>query len=150
MAVTDRIEGLYSTEQRGLLSLAWLILGSREAAEDAVQECFARLGVRGIDDIDNPAGYLRSMVLNECRRTIRHRRRVQPTAEMAEGLHLDSYLGELTDALARLTPKRRMAVVLRYYADLPVIEIAEVMSCRPSTVSSLINRAMKDLKEALR
>ena len=61
MAVTDRIEGLYSTEQRGLLSLAWLILGSREAAEDAVQECFARLGVRGIDDIDNPAGYLRSM-----------------------------------------------------------------------------------------
>jgi RNA polymerase sigma factor (sigma-70 family) len=148
--VSDDIEGLYRQERRSLIQVAWLILGSREAAEDAVQESFARLGSRSWEGIDNLAAYVRTMVLNECRSVIRKRDRIRPTADTPDDIHLDEYIGDLKGALDALTPKRRMVVVLRYYCDLPVGEIADVMQCRPSTVSSLLHRAMIDLKEVLR
>jgi RNA polymerase sigma factor (sigma-70 family) len=147
--VSDDIEGLYRSERRSLIQLAWLILGSREAAEDAVQECFARMGARSWEGIENLGAYVRTMVLNECRSVIRKRDRIRPTADIPADIHLDVYIGEFKDALDGLTPKRRMVVVLRYYCDLPVGEIAAVMQCRPSTVSSLLHRAMIDLKEVL-
>ncbi len=51
--------------------------------------------------------------------------------------------------MGRLPPRRRTAVLLRYWVDLPVTEIADWMDCAPSTVSSLLNRAYRDLEEHL-
>ena len=42
-----------------------------------------------------------------------------------------------------------MAVVLRFFDDLPEREIAEVLGCRPGTVKSLLSRSMQKLKESL-
>jgi RNA polymerase sigma factor (sigma-70 family) len=55
----------------------------------------------------------------------------------------------MLDALGSLTARKRTVVVLRYYEDLEVNVIAELMGCAPSTVSSLLHRAMKDMKEIL-
>jgi RNA polymerase sigma factor (sigma-70 family) len=58
----------------------------------------------------------------------------------------DTYL---LDALAQLTPRRRIALTLRYYADLPESEIADVMGARLGTVKSLISRGLADLRKVV-
>ena len=49
-----------------------------------------------------------------------------------------------------LTPRQRLAVVLRYYEDLSEKQIADILNCRPGTVKSLLARSNATLKEALR
>jgi RNA polymerase sigma factor (sigma-70 family) len=86
--------------------------------------------------------------VNRCHdhhRRVGVRRRVPPPPpEIAqEGPELD----ELWSVLARLPERRRAALVLRYYEDLPVNEIARLLGCRPGTVSSLLHRGLADVKE---
>lgn len=52
---------------------------------------------------------------------------------------------EMLDALARLAPRRRAALVLRFYADLSEADIAEVLGCRPGTVGSMVHRGLRQL-----
>jgi RNA polymerase sigma factor (sigma-70 family) len=56
----------------------------------------------------------------------------------------------LADAIAALPPKRRAAVVLRYYLDLSEADIAETLGVRPGTVKSLLSRGLAELRLALR
>lgn len=144
------VQALFEDERPGLVALAWMLLGSREAAEDAVHECMARYGGRATDAVGNPGGYLRQMVVNECRTVLRRRGRTRALAAGDLPAHIDSNLVDLKDAVDRLTPRRRTAVLLRYYCDLPVNEIAVHMGCRPATVSSLLRRGLRDLQEVLR
>ena len=149
MPATDVLKMLYRDQQRSMRSLAWMLLGDRESAEDAVHDCFSRLETRSLTGIDNPAAYLRTCVVNQCRSVLRTRSRFDHRADPPQMLHHDSTVVEFHDALLHLTVRRRTAVVLRYWCDLPVNEIADLMSCRPSTVSSLLHRALNDLKEVL-
>jgi RNA polymerase sigma factor (sigma-70 family) len=52
----------------------------------------------------------------------------------------------LLSAVARLTPQRRIAITLRYYADMTEAAIAETMGVRVGTVKSLISRGLADLR----
>lgn len=53
-------------------------------------------------------------------------------------------------AVAALPPRERAAIVLRYFADLPVSDVAAVMGCQPGTVKSLTSHAVAHLDRALR
>jgi RNA polymerase sigma factor (sigma-70 family) len=55
----------------------------------------------------------------------------------------------LADALARLAPDRRAALVLRYYEDLPVQEVADILGVAPGTVKSMVHRALAELREVI-
>jgi RNA polymerase sigma factor (sigma-70 family) len=55
----------------------------------------------------------------------------------------------LADAIAALPPKRRAAVVLRFYLDLSEADIAETLGVRPGTVKSLLSRGLAELRSAL-
>lgn len=137
-------------EQRPrLVVYAAMLLGSTAAAEDVVADSIAKLIASTHLEIDNPAAYLRTTVLNRCRKELRRRGRLRPLRPDDLEPYLDPPHLELLDAVARLTPRRRMAVLLRYYLDLPVNEIAQSMGCAPSTVSSLLHRALRDLEEVL-
>ena len=155
MADRRPIEGgpaeFYATHFADLARLAYLLTGSAEAAEDAVQDVFTRC-LHRIDDLDHPRSYLRAAVVNECRtrhrraaRAERHRLLDRPPGDV----DLPHELVETRDALAELTPRQRAAVVLRYFADVPDAEIAEILGCRPATVRSLIHRAIDRLREVL-
>jgi RNA polymerase sigma-70 factor (ECF subfamily) len=52
------------------------------------------------------------------------------------------------EAVSRLPKRQRTALVLRYYADLPVDEVAALMQCAPGTVKSLTHHAIGALRQA--
>lgn len=150
MTVVDEVEALYREQYDPLVSSALLILRDRALAEDVVQSCFERFASRPRDGILRPSSYLRRMVVNDCYAVAKRRQREEPVAEPEGAAHLDPELADFDWALRALTPRRRIAIVLRYFDDLPVNEIAELMEARPSTVSSLLRRGLIDLKEVLR
>jgi RNA polymerase sigma factor (sigma-70 family) len=143
------VDDLYQASAARMLTTAWMLLGSRHAAEDAVQEAFATLAARDMAAVREPEAYLRTVVVNECRSVMRRRRRASETWAEPDGVHLDSSDLEMREALARLSPKRRTVVVLRFYEDMKVDDIAALLGCRPGTVSSLLHRALKDLREVI-
>ena len=139
---------LYRRERPGLLRLAFLLVGSVEAAEDVFHDAVASVAPH-LDSADKPGAYLRSAVVNAANMWHRKADRSlpEPTDPVVEGL--DDRTVELWQTVNLLTERRRTAVVLRYYLDLPVKEIAEHMDCAPGTVSSLLHRAMADMRKEL-
>jgi RNA polymerase sigma-70 factor (ECF subfamily) len=52
-------------------------------------------------------------------------------------------------AVAQLSPKLRLVILLRYFDELPYERLAEALNCSPGTVASRLNRAHKALAEKL-
>jgi RNA polymerase sigma factor (sigma-70 family) len=142
-------EDLFRSRYEPMVRVAFLLVGSRAEAEDVVQDAFARIELRWAR-LDNAEGYLHRCVVNRSYDVLR-RRRLEQRLRL---LHRDDRTTELEadelgDALASLAPKRRAAVVLRYYAGLPEREIAEVLRVRPGTVKSMLHRALAQLREVI-
>jgi RNA polymerase sigma-70 factor (sigma-E family) len=141
---------LYRASHAGMVRLAWLILGSRSVAEEVVHDAFLSVHQRWAG-IDNPGGYLRRAVVNGClrsrRRSLSERRSWSRLGEPpATG---DPAVDSMWDAVQRLVPERRAVVVLRYWADLPHGEIAEILGCRIGTVRTRLHRALADLRKEI-
>ena len=147
-------EAFYREQHVPMLRLARLLTGSVTEAEDVTQDVFVRIAPR-LGTLDEPAAYLRTMVVNACRSHHRHeavKARVASTQEAElerSEPSVPSHLVELADALAVLPERQRAAIVLRYYADLPEAEIAELLGCRPTTVRTLVARGMAALREVI-
>lgn len=143
------LDGLFRSRWGPSVRLATALTSDRGVAEELVQEAFLEVMQRW-DGVDNPEGYLRTVVVNRCRnhqRGMGVRRRHTPAAPP---LTVDApELDEMWAALAALRPRRRTALVLRFYEDLPIDEIARLLECRPGTVSSLLHRGLADLRKVL-
>ena len=152
------VGALYQSHAMGLIRLAYLMLGDRPGAEDAVQDAFCGL-YRHWDrlaDPDRALAYVRTAVLNACRSALRRRtlgRRLtiyQPPGASAEATALgNEERHEVLQAVRRLPGRQREALVLRFYLDLPEAETARIMGLRPSSVRSATHRALKALGQSL-
>lgn len=136
--------------QRGpMVRLATSLVDVRERAEEIVHDAFEKT-LLAWDRLDQPGGYLRRCVVNGCHSELRRRRVVRRHADTPTGAGAvpadDMYL---LDVLARLTPKRRIAVTLRFYADLTEADIAALLRLREGTVKSLISRGLADLRKVV-
>lgn len=144
----DDLLALYRREYRSMVRLAYVMTDSNELAEEVVQDAFVKVHRRW-RHVRRPAAYLRQAVVNECRsrhRRGRFERRVEePPEEVVPGVHVDG----LGHTIQRLSPRRRAAIVLRYYEDLDDDEIAEILGCRPATVRSLVHRGLAQLREMI-
>src|SRR6266511_3090389 len=116
---------LFSARGDELLRLALLLSGSRQLAEDLVQEEFARLWQRW----DN----------------LRHQLVLPAVAQPPDSAGRLDVLG----ALARLPMGKRACVVLRFYADLSEEETARLLGISPGTVKSQTHRALAQLARLL-
>ena len=146
-------EALFSREQKQMLRLAILLVDDRAAAEDIVQEAFAAVAARW-DSIEVPGAYLRTSVVNGSRLVLRQRRterrrdeRMRTDASSRASVPVE--LVELDAALGALSIRKREALTLRYFDELPLGEVAAVMRCKPSTVRSLVRRGLRDLRKEL-
>lgn len=141
---------LYVAQHDRLVRLAFVLTGSREVAEDVVQDSFVRL-YRRWELAEHPDRYLRQIVVNECRS---HHRRSGRERDRRAKLYVvdatfDRHGVELADVLLELPYRQRAAIVLRFYSDLSEAEIAEALGCRPGTVGSLIHRGLERLRNAI-
>lgn len=152
----DRFAALFHTHAARLVRLAAL-LGDPDP-EDVVQEAFCKVyGARARlrdEAHGNVVGYLHTAVVNLVRD--RHRRR--ETARDKQHLVLVDTVAPVGEpesrravmaALAGLPQRKREALVLRYWLDLPLAEIAETMGVRTGTVKALISRGLDTLAKDL-
>jgi RNA polymerase sigma-70 factor (sigma-E family) len=144
-----------------LVRLATLLLGDRAAAEDVVQDVFARVWERRdrLAAAGFTAAYFYRAVVNGCRSV--HRRRgasgaggelLSPeSATSAEDVVLRADEDRrVLSALATLPRRQREALVLRYYQRLSEAEIAAAMRISRGTVKSTTARGLAALGRRLR
>jgi RNA polymerase sigma-70 factor, ECF subfamily len=133
--------------------LACVMLQDPQAAEDSVQEA-ALKAWRKLGQIRSGAPmqpWFFGIVANECRSTRRARWWSVVTGHEADR-SVESHSAAVdrgTDvqrALMRLTYRARLVVVLHYYFDMRLEEIAVVLNCRPSAVRSQLYRALDRLR----
>ena len=153
---------LYLRYRDDALRTASLITGSRADGEDVVQEAFVQCYQR-IGQLRDPArfkGWLWTLMTRAAWRACRRRGREEPVAEFFEdgGRAGESALGtvlrteqsrELFRAVQALGKKQRVGIVLYYFDDLSVREIARVLECREGTVKSRLFAARRSLQKAL-
>ena len=136
-------------------SLAGYLLGNEAEAHDATQEAMARAwkARRTLRDPQAFEGWLDRIVVNACMDRMRRRRVVQ-SVEMEAGHEVPAAdpfgrllsKDEVGRALDFLTPEQRAVVVLRFWRDLPVDQIAERLGCPTGTVKSRLHAAMAALR----
>ena len=152
---------LFRDHHLELVRLALVMVGNLATAEDVVQDAFERLfrGWPGLRQRASGLAYVRSSVLNGCRSV--HRRAAvarrhapglaeRPDAGGPDGASAAADRGDLAAALRRLPRRQREVLVLRYYLDLDVAEIADTLRISPGTVRSTISRGLARLTRALR
>lgn len=147
----------FEAERGRLGAVAYRMLGSRAEAEDAVQEAWLRLQRAG-EGIDNPAGWLTTVVGRICLDMLRARgkRREDPIDGEGEMQHADPAAradeqAALADSvglallvvLERLTPAERLAFVLHDMFDVPFEEIGRIVDRSPVAARQLASRARR-------
>ena len=137
--------------------LALAILGSELEAEDAAQEAFTSAGRQRatLRDPDRFEAWFGRILVNVCRDRLRKRARIRrlPDARQDDLLTDPSKAALDRDALGRalaaLDPDRRIIVILRFWIDLSVDDIAQRLAIPAGTVKSRLNSSMKQLRAAL-
>ena len=151
--VTDpAFEDFFRANVTRMVRLGGLITGSQAVGEEIAQEAFSSVYARW-STLQEPAGYLRTIVVNRSRSHLRHEdvaRRGDAKVGVKPDRVEDNYPNadrSVLDALDRLNERQRAAVVLKFWSDLPEKEIATILDCRPGTVKSMLSRALDDLRK---
>lgn len=141
----------------GLLRFAYLVTGSQQGAEDAVQTALTRACEKWarVSRTADPDSYVRRMVVNahvSAWRKSGQRELTVPEVHDATGIDPSEAVVR-DDAVwrvcANLPPQQRAAIVLRFYEDLDYPEIAQVLGVVEATVRSHVHRGLAALRTEL-
>jgi RNA polymerase sigma-70 factor (sigma-E family) len=142
-----------------LYRTAYLMLGDRADAEDLVQTALAKTYAnwRRVRSVDAAPGYARTTLVNTASSWFRKKgwRNENPTEVLPESAHRSGHETDLSDrrtvidALGTLPPRQRAVVVLRYYEDLSVAQVAHALGITEGTVKSQTSEALSKLRVLL-
>jgi len=145
-----------SAKARWLRQVAYLLCGDWHRADDLVQTAVTKLytnwsRARRAANLD---GYARTTLVNTFlgeQRTRWWRSVVlrEPDDSIPAPTYDQDDRLDLRGALAQLPPGQRAAVVLRYYSDLPVDEVARTLHCSAGNVKSQTARGIAALRRLL-
>ena len=159
------LQTLFDRYRHQLYQTALGIVRDAHIADEILQDCFYRL-YRYADRIDGSspiAPWLYRVTVNLCYTRLKKRRRfwTEPFHAIAEHLFASprsgpEYVAEqhefqqvIRDTLERLSPQHRAVLVLHYFHDYSLAEIAEILECPEGTVKSRLFYARKVFKEQL-
>ena len=155
----DAFAALVDARLARLDAAARLILRDGELARDAVQEALIRAwrDLRALRDPDRFDAWLRRLLVHACYDQLRRDRRRPIEVEL---LSLDLQVipdqsaetaarDELAHAFRRLDPDQRLVLVLHYYLDLPLPEVASAIGIPVGTAKSRLARALTALRSVL-
>lgn len=151
------IEELIDQYGDGILRLCLLYLGDRQLAEDAFQETFlnAWKGLDGFRGGSSHKTWLTRIALNTCRSMLRTRwfRLLRKTQDIETLLDIPAPENaaslDLTRELCALPGKYREVILMYYYENLNMREIAEMLHLPEGTVSTRLRTAKKLLRTML-
>ncbi|HUF97368.1 MAG TPA: sigma-70 family RNA polymerase sigma factor [Ilumatobacter sp.] len=147
--VAKDFEEFFADRFVSLSRLAFLLTGSASAADEIAQDALEGVS-RLWATIEQPRAYARVAVVNGARSWIRHRQVAERSrADVAPPNELDADAIAVRRVLAALPEREREVVVLRYYADLKVDDIAAELDLPVGTVKSLLHRTLAKLNKEL-
>ncbi|WP_219509708.1 SigE family RNA polymerase sigma factor [Nonomuraea ceibae] len=151
----DRHDGFREfvlARQQALMRTAYLLTGDAHLAEDLLQSVLAKVvGQWGkLSRGGSPEAYIRKSLINQYISWRRRSRPELPSADVPQ--HGASYDDATLDrivlrqALARLTPRQRAVIVLRFWEDLTEAQTAEVLRCSIGNIKSQTHHALTRLR----
>jgi RNA polymerase sigma-70 factor (ECF subfamily) len=157
----DRLAKEFEEHRPRLRAMAYRMLGSLSEADDALQEAWLRIGRAGAADVENPAGWLTTVVGRVCLNLLRSRdrRREEPLENRVsvpastagpeeEALQAESVGLALLVVLDTLSPAERLAFVLHDMFAVPFDEIGPLLEKTPAATRQLASRARRRVKGA--
>jgi len=160
-ARSELVDVLFRRHYAALLRLGIVMLGSREAAEDAVQDAFVALHRHwpSLRDPEAAEAYLRSAVLNRCRSWVRRQitqRAPRPLMLVRE--HQESpedttvgrdEVGSLVTVMRTLARRQREVLACRYVLELSVAETAQLLQISEGSVKAHTHRGLQVLQQRI-
>ena len=155
MVDKSEFEQIARNNMQRLYAHAAVILGSKHDAEDAAEEALYRLFTRRkpFENEEHAKAWLIRVTVNAALKIKRSQKRQCPDSGISEELSADFSYPEQSDvynAVMKLENKCKTAVMLFYYEDMSVREIAETLRISPSAVTSRLSRGREKLREILK
>ena len=142
------IEALYRADADRLWRAVHAFAGDVEIASDAVAEAYAQLLRRGAA-VRDPAAWVWRVAFQVSRGALKTRQ-LDSTVASPAGEHADAYADhDLLAAVRQLPEGQRAAVILFYYADLPVRQIADRLGTNSLAVRANLSRGRRRLRDLL-
>lgn len=160
-------EVLYTETCQHMFFLAKSIVKSDEEAMDIIHDSYICV-FQKLDNINNSSGfksYLRTTVVNRCKNYLSKKKPLylSDMTEDGEDFELEDIDGEIPDELLEnkdviecvrrvvesLPEEQRMCVILRYYDEMSLQEIADTLEVSLGTVKSRLSRASKKMRDEI-
>ncbi len=155
----DELTALYDAYADRVYRYALMILADPPAAEDAVQQAFAKLAQTSqrILEIGSRERYLRVAVRNECYRLLKRRRRrrqvdldsVPMLQAVEEGTGDENQRVAVEAALRSIPPDQREVVHMKVYEQMTFKQIGQLLGISINTAASRYRYAIEKLRELL-
>lgn len=153
----EAFEQLLVLEEEKLYYTALSYVGKKEDALDAIQEAVCKAYLK-VHQLKNPvffSTWLFRILIHECYRLLKKGQKVIPFEEsdLLDRLHDQEYIIgnplDLSEAIQQLKQSQQIAIILFYYHDLSIKEIADMMEKPESTIKTYLHRGKKQLKRHL-
>lgn len=160
MEITATDEELFyeqvAGQKRKLYSIAYSYLRNEADSLEVLQEstCRAWIKRKSLKDAERFAPWLTRILINCCNDELKRRKRntVAEAARSDEGImemKSDRRL-DMEQALDGVKPKYRQVLVLKYYKDMTLAEITEVLDKPEGTVKTWLNKGLKQLRDKMK
>lgn len=159
MPASQNVERMVNEYGDALLRMCYLYLKDYHLAEDAVQETFIK-AMKSYDSFNRESSektWITRIAINTCKNIMRNHwfRMVQKNMDMHITAIADSPIDDfytknsVTGAIMKLGADDRKIIVLYYYQELPVKEIAGIIGKTQNAALQRLNRARMKLKKIL-
>jgi RNA polymerase sigma-70 factor, ECF subfamily len=147
---SEEFRWLFAAEYPAVVRTVFFVLHDRARAEEIAQDAFVQLlrHWKKVSRYESPEAWVRRVAIRLAVRDANRERRLAVlrlggTAEAPDcAAEMDV---DLLAAIKQLPPRQRSVIVLFYYEDRPMAEIAQILGCSPSTGWVHLHRARKRL-----
>jgi len=145
---------LLQEEKVKLYKMAYIYMKNENDALDVVQETIARAyaNIHTVKEEQYFATWLIRVLINTALEMIRKNQKIVPLLEQQleqEQISTNDEKLDLLQAIEQLEEKYKTVILLRYYRDLQIKEIADLIGCPEGTVKTNVHRGIQQLKKYL-